>query len=80
MESGTLDELKGEVETGPALIDGVNFGEEVVEGHRIVEFAIKWNDGQVEKGILNVSSAGSLSSLLEVLDTSVAHIAIHFWS
>ena len=75
-----LDELEGEVETRLASIDGINFGEEVVEGRRIVKFAVKWNDGQLEEEILDDLSADPSSSSSAVLNTSVAHTAVCFRS
>ena len=80
VKSGVSDELEGEMETGPALVDSVDLCKEVIEGRRVVEFIVKWNDGQVKEEILDGLSADSSSSLSEVLNTSAAHTAVLFWS
>ena len=80
IELSTLDELEGEVETGLASINGIDLCKEVVEGHRVVEFAIEWNGGWLAEEILDDSSAGSSSLSLEILNTSATCIAVLFQS
>ena len=68
------------METGPASVDSVDFCKEVVEGLHIIKFVVEWNGGWVREEILDDSSAELFSSLLEALNTSAPHMAIHFRS
>ena len=72
------DKLEGEVETGPASVNGIDLCKEVIEGPCIIEFGTERNDGQLEEEILDVSSAESSSLSLEVLNTSAPRMAVLF--